>query len=108
MCRRRLINVRSRMSSCSILDPNRWTCCSPPTVLRANAAKKRSSGKSKGSKSKRGHGGVREEIRQLQEVLGVDDPNRTPQVETKKYSRSPFDGCYDGCYEPRDRGGGLL
>ena len=37
------------------------------------AAKKKSSGKDKGSKSKRGHGGVREEIKQLQEALGVDD-----------------------------------
>lgn len=47
-----------------------------------DAAKKRSAGKSKskGTKGKRGHGGVREEIRQLQEELGVDDPNRTPQV----------------------------
>lgn len=47
----------------------------------ANPAKKRSSGKSKGSKSKAKRGGVREEIRQLQEALGVDDPNRTPQVQ---------------------------
>ena len=45
-----------------------------------DAAKKRSSGKSKGSKSKSRRGGVREEIRELQEALGVDDPNRTPQV----------------------------
>ena len=47
-----------------------------------DAGKKRSSGKGSKSKSKskRGHGGVREEIRQLKEVLGVDDPNKTPQV----------------------------
>lgn len=35
--------------------------------------------KSKGGKRGK-HGSVREEIRQLQELLGVDDPNRTPQV----------------------------
>eukprot|EP00903_Cladosiphon_okamuranus_P016175 g14926.t1 len=46
-----------------------------------DAAKNRSSGKSKGTKGSKGkRGGVREEIRQLQEALGVDDPNRTPQA----------------------------
>lgn len=30
---------------------------------------------------KKGRGGIREEIRQLKEVLGVDDSNRTPQVD---------------------------
>lgn len=55
-------------------------------VNAVNAAKKRSSGKSKGSKSKGKRGGVREEIRQLQEALGVDDPNRTPQVKSSSYT----------------------
>lgn len=29
---------------------------------------------------KKGRGGIREEIRQLKEMLGVDDADRTPQV----------------------------
>ncbi|CAM9403618.1 unnamed protein product [Choristocarpus tenellus] len=37
--------------------------------------------KVKGSRRKgKGGGGVREEIRKLKELLGVDDPNRTPQA----------------------------
>lgn len=42
----------------------------------SKAAKK--AAKSKGGK--KDHGGTREEIRRLQEMLGVDDANRTPQV----------------------------
>ena len=37
-------------------------------------------GGSQGKRVKKSRGGVREEIRQLQELLGVDDPNRTPQA----------------------------
>lgn len=54
---------------------------SPPEnafVVCVNTLGKKSSSKGKGGK--KGHGGIREEIRRLQEVLGVDDPNRTPEV----------------------------
>lgn len=44
-----------------------------PLVSASKKSKKEKSGK-------KGKGGVREEIRQLQEELGVDDSERTPQV----------------------------
>ncbi|CAM9309596.1 unnamed protein product [Ascophyllum nodosum] len=49
----------------------------------------RDRGGSQGKRVKKSRGGVREEIRQLQELLGVDDPNRTPQA--RGFMRDFFD-----------------
>ena len=50
---------------------------SPTTPL---AAKDKNASQKKGKGRPKRHGGVREEIRELQEILGVDDPDKTPQV----------------------------